>query len=153
MNFDLNEEQLAVQQMVRDFVAKEITPNAKEWDQQEKFPWDVWKKMGQLGIIGTSIPEEYGGSGMDYISHAIVAEELGYGCTSMRGSYSVNISLVAKTILKWGTEEQKKKYVPRIASGEAFGCYGLTEPDSGSEAASMKSTAEQDGDYYIIIGN
>jgi alkylation response protein AidB-like acyl-CoA dehydrogenase len=153
MNFDLNEEQLAVQKMVRDFVAKEITPNAKEWDQQEKFPWDVWKKMGQLGIIGTSIPEEYGGSGMDYISHAIVAEELGYGCSSMRGSYSVNISLVAKTILKWGTEEQKKKYVPRIASGEIFGCYGLTEPDSGSDAASMKSTAEQDGDYYILNGN
>jgi alkylation response protein AidB-like acyl-CoA dehydrogenase len=153
MNFDLNEEQLAVQKMVRDFVAKEITPNAKEWDLEEKFPWDVWKKMGQLGIIGTSIPEEYDGSGMDYISHAIVAEELGYGCSSMRGSYSVNISLVAKTILKWGTEEQKKKYIPRIASGEAFGCYGLTEPDSGSDAASMKSTAEQDGDYYILNGN
>ncbi|RJX25926.1 MAG: acyl-CoA dehydrogenase [Dethiobacter sp.] len=153
MNFDLNEEQLAVQKMVRDFVAKEITPNAKEWDKEEKFPWDVWKKMGQLGIVGTSIPEEYEGSGMDYISHAIVAEELGYGCSSMRGSYSVNISLVAKTILKWGTEEQKQKYLPRIAMGEIFGCYGLTEPDSGSDAASMKSTAEQDGDYYILNGN
>lgn len=153
MNFDLTEEQLAVQKMVRDFVAKEITPKAKEWDQEEKFPWDVWKKMGQLGIVGTAIPEEYGGSGMDFICHAIVAEELGYGCSSMRGSYSVNISLVAKTILKWGTEEQKQKYIPRIASGEIFGCYGLTEPDSGSDAASMKSTAEQDGDYYILNGN
>lgn len=153
MNFDLTEEQLAVQKMVRDFVAKEITPKAKEWDKEEKFPWDVWKKMGQLGIIGTAIPEEYGGSGMDFISHAIVAEELGYGCSSMRGSYSVNISLVAKTILKWGTEEQKQKYVPRIASGEIFGCYGLTEPDSGSDAASLKTTAEQDGDYYILNGN
>ena len=153
MNFDLTEEQLAVQKMVRDFVAKEITPKAKEWDKEEKFPWDVWEKMGQLGIIGTAIPEEYGGSGMDFISHAIVAEELGYGCSSMRGSYSVNISLVAKTILKWGTEEQKQKYVPRIASGEIFGCYGLTEPDSGSDAASLKTTAEQDGDYYILNGN
>ena len=153
MNFDLNEEQLAVQKMVRDFVANEITPNAKEWDIKEEFPMDLWKKMGDLGIIGTSIPEEYEGSGMDFISHAIVAEELGYGCSSMRGTYSVNISLVAKTILKWGTEEQIKKYVPRIATGEIFGCYGLTEPDSGSDAASMKSTAEQDGDYYILNGN
>ncbi|MGI6327788.1 MAG: acyl-CoA dehydrogenase family protein [Dethiobacteria bacterium] len=153
MNFDLNEEQLSVQKMVRDFVANEITPNAKQWDQEEKFPMDLWHKMGDLGIIGTSIPEEYEGSGMDFISHAIVAEELGYGCSSMRGSYSVNISLVAKTILKWGTEEQKKKYVPGIALGEMFGCYGLTEPDSGSDAASMKSVAEKDGDYYILNGN
>ncbi|MGI6308053.1 MAG: acyl-CoA dehydrogenase family protein [Dethiobacteria bacterium] len=153
MNFELNEEQLAVQKMVRDFVANEITPFAKEWEQKEEFPMDVWKKMGDLGIVGTSIPEEYEGSGMDFISHAIVAEELGYGCSSMRGTYSVNISLVAKTILKWGTEEQIKKYVPRIATGEIFGCYGLTEPDSGSDAASMKSTAEQDGDYYILNGN
>lgn len=153
MNFDLNEEQLAVQKMVREFVEKEITPNAKQWDLDESFPMDLWKKMGDLGIIGTSIPEEYDGSGMDFISHAIVAEELGYGCSSMRGSYSVNISLVAKTILKWGTEEQKKKYVPGIANGEFFGCYGLTEPDSGSDAAAMKSTAEKDGDDYIINGN
>lgn len=153
MNFELNEEQLSVQKMVREFVAKEITPNAKQWDIDQTFPMDLWKKMGDLGIIGTSIPEEYDGSGMDYISHAIVAEELGYGCSSMRGSYSVNISLVAKTILKWGTEEQKQKYVPRIANGEIFGCYGLTEPDSGSDAAGMKSTAVKDGDDYIISGN
>lgn len=153
MDFELNSEQLAVQKMVREFVEKEITPNAKQWDLDEKFPMDTWKKMGDLGIIGTSIPEEYEGSGMDFISHAIVAEELGYGCSSMRGSYSVNISLVAKTILKWGTEEQKKKYIPPIAMGEAFGCYGLTEPDSGSDAAGMKSVAEKDGDYYIINGN
>jgi alkylation response protein AidB-like acyl-CoA dehydrogenase len=153
MNFELNEEQLSVQKMVREFVAKEITPNAKQWDIDESFPMDLWKKMGDLGIIGTSIPEEYDGSGMDYISHAIVAEELGYGCSSMRGSYSVNISLVAKTILKWGTEEQKQKYVPGIANGEIFGCYGLTEPDSGSDAAGMKSTAVKDGDDYIISGN
>ncbi len=153
MNFDLNEEQLAVQKMVRDFVANEITPNAKEWDINETFPMDVWRKMGELGIVGTSIPEDYEGSGMDFISHAIVAEELGYGCSSMRGSYSVNISLVAKTILRWGTEEQIKKYVPKIALGEIFGCYGLTEPDSGSDAAAMKSTAEQDGDHYILNGN
>jgi len=153
MDFELNSEQQAVQKMVREFVEKEITPNAKQWDLDEKFPMDVWKKMGDLGIVGTSIPEEYEGSGMDYIAHATVAEELGYGCSSMRGSYSVNISLVAKTILKWGTDEQKKKYIPPIALGESFGCYGLTEPDSGSDAAGMKSVAEKDGDYYILNGN
>lgn len=153
MEFELNSEQKAVQKMVREFVEKEITPHAKQWDIEEKFPMDVWKKMGDLGIIGTAIPEEYEGSGMDFISHATVAEELGYGCSSMRGSYSVNISLVAKTILKWGTEEQKKKYIPPIALGESFGCYGLTEPDSGSDAAGMKSVAEKDGDYYILNGN
>ena len=153
MEFELNSEQQAVQKMVREFVAKEITPNAKQWDLDEKFPMDVWKQMGDLGIVGTSIPEEYEGSGMDYISHATVAEELGYGCSSMRGSYSVNISLVAKTILKWGNDEQKKKYIPPIALGQSFGCYGLTEPDSGSDASSMKSVAVQDGDYYILNGN
>ncbi len=153
MNFELDSEQQAVQKMVRDFVAKEITPKAKEWDLEERFPMDVWKKLGDLGVIGTAIPEDYEGSGMDFHSHAIVAEELGYGCSSMRGSYSVNISLVAKTILKWGTEEQKQKYVPPIALGESFGCYGLTEPDSGSNAAGMTSSAEKDGDYYILNGN
>lgn len=153
MNFDLTEEQASVQKMVRDFVAKEITPYAKDWDKEEKFPWDVWKKMGQVGIIGTAIPEEYDGGGMDNITHAIVAEEIGYGCSSLRGTYSVQISLVAKTIMAFGTEEQKQKYLPGMATGELIGCYGLTEPDSGSDAASMVSTAEQDGDYYILNGN
>jgi len=153
LDFDHTSEQETVRKMVRDFVAKEITPNAAEWDREEKFPWDVWKKMGETGIIGTVIPEEYEGSGMDNITHAIVAEELGYGCTSMRGTYSVQVSLVAKTILAYGTEEQKQKYLPGMALGSIIGCYGLTEPDSGSDAASMSSTAEEDGDYYILNGN
>ncbi len=153
MNFDLTEEQASVQKMVQDFVAKEITPYAKDWDREEKFPWDVWKKMGQVGIIGTAIPEEYDGGGMDNITHAIVAEEIGYGCSSLRGTYSVQVSLVAKTIMAFGTEEQKQKYLPKMATGELIGCYALTEPDSGSDVASMSSTAEQDGDYYILNGN
>ncbi len=153
MDFSLNAEQESVQKMVRDFVAKEITPFAKEWDLEEKFPWDVWKKLGEVDIIATAIPEEYEGCGMDHIAHAIVAEELGYGCSTMRGNYSVQISLVAKTILKWGNEEQKKKYVPPLATGEMMGCFGLTEPDSGSDAASLSTTAVEDGDYYILNGN
>ncbi|MBS4023963.1 MAG: acyl-CoA dehydrogenase family protein [Dethiobacter sp.] len=153
MNFDLDSEQLAVKKLVKEFVEKEITPFAGEWDKEEKFPWHVWKKMGEIGILGTSIPEEYDGSGMDYITHAIVAEELGYGCSSMRGTYSVQISLVTKTILAWGNEEQKRKYVPGLAMGEIIGCYGLTEPDSGSDAGSLSSTADKDGDFYILNGN
>ena len=153
MNFDYTEEQESVRKMIQDFTAKEITPFASQWDKEEKFPWDVVKKMGQLGIFSTAIPEEYDGGGFDSITHAIVAEELGRGCSSLRGCYSVQISLVTKTILQFGNEEQKQKYVPGLAAGEIFGCYGLTEPDSGSDAASMKTTAVKDGDYYILNGN
>jgi len=153
LDFDLNPEQETVQKMVRDFVAKEIIANAGQWDKEEKFPWDVWKKMGNIGIIGTAIPEEYDGGGMDNITHGIVAEELGYGCSSIRGTYSVQISLVAKTLMLFGTEEQKRKYLPGLASGELVGCYGLTEPDSGSDAASLSTTAEEDGDNYILNGS
>lgn len=153
MNFDLTPEQEDVRKAVRDFVAKEITPYAGQWDKEEKFPWDVWKKMGKVGIIGTALPEEYDGGGMDSIAHAIVAEEVGYGCNSMRGTYSVQISLVAKTILAFGTAEQKQKYLPGMASGDIIGCFGLTEPDSGSDAASLSTSAEVDGDSYILTGN
>lgn len=153
MNFDLTPEQEAVQGMLAEFVDKEITPKASQWDKEEKFPWETVKKMGELGIFGTCLPEEYGGSGMDNICHAIVAEELGRGCSSMRGTYSVNISLVAKTILAFGTEEQKNEYLPGFASGKLFGCFGLTEPNSGSDAAAMSTTAVEDGDYYILNGS
>lgn len=153
MNFDLTPEQETVQKMVREFVSREITPHAAAWDKAGEFPAGVWRKMGDVGIIGTAIPEEYDGGGMDSITHAIVAEELSYGCSSIRGTYSVQISLVTKTILAWGTEEQKQKYVPGLAAGELIGCYGLTEPDAGSDAASLATSAEEDGDYYILNGN
>jgi alkylation response protein AidB-like acyl-CoA dehydrogenase len=153
MNFDLTPEQEAVRKMVRDFVAKEITPHAAAWDKAAEFPHHVWKKMGGVGIVGTAIPEEYDGGGMDSITHAIVAEELSYGCSSIRGTYSVQISLVTKTILAWGNEAQKQKYVPGLAAGKLIGCFGLTEPDAGSDAASLATSAEEDGDYYILNGN
>jgi alkylation response protein AidB-like acyl-CoA dehydrogenase len=153
MNFNYTPEQEAVKGMMEEFVAKEITPYAAQWDKEEKFPWDAVKKMGQLGIFGTALPEKYGGSGLDAICHAIVAEELGKGCSSMRGVYSVQISLVAKTIAAFGTEEQKSKYLPGMAAGKLFGCFGLTEPNSGSDAAAMTTTAVEDGDYYVLNGN
>ncbi|MCR4431174.1 MAG: acyl-CoA dehydrogenase family protein [Tepidanaerobacteraceae bacterium] len=153
MDFDLTEEQQMIKKMVAEFAEKEISPVAAENDLQEKFPSDIVKKMGELGIFGTVIPEEYGGGGFDNIAHAIVAEELGRVDSSVRGIYSVQVSLVALTILKWGNEDQKRKYVPRLASGEILGCFGLTEPNSGSDAVSMQATAVEDGDSYIINGN
>jgi alkylation response protein AidB-like acyl-CoA dehydrogenase len=152
MNFDYTPEQEAVKGMMEEFTSKEITPYAAQWDKEEAFPWDAVKKMGQLGIFGTALPEEYGGSGLDNICHAIVAEELGKGCSSIRGMYSVQVSLVAKTIAAYGTDEQKKKYLPGMASGEILGCFGLTESDSGSDAASMATAAVEDGDCYVLNG-
>lgn len=153
MNFSLTPEQEAVRGMVAEFTAKEITPYAAQWDQEETFPAEAVRKMGELGIFGTALPEKYGGSGLDAICHAIVAEELGKGCSSIRGIYSVQVSLVAKTIAAYGTEEQKEKYLPGMAAGKLFGCFGLTEPNSGSDAAAMLTTAVEDGDSYILNGN
>ncbi|MDI3499951.1 MAG: hypothetical protein PWP50_995 [Synergistaceae bacterium] len=153
MDFDLNEEQQMIKKMVADFADKEIAPVAAQYDQEEKFPEEIVKKMGALGIFGTVIPEEYGGGGFDYISHALVAEELGRVDSSVRGIYSVQISLVTLSILRWGTEDQKRMYVPRLASGEILGCFGLTEPNSGSDVASMQASAILDGDSYVLNGN
>jgi alkylation response protein AidB-like acyl-CoA dehydrogenase len=153
VDFDLNEEQQMIKKMVADFADKEIAPVAAQYDQEEKFPEEIVKKMGALGIFGTVIPEEYGGGGFDYISHALVAEELGRVDSSVRGIYSVQISLVTLSILRWGTEDQKRMYVPRLASGEILGCFGLTEPNSGSDVASMQASAVLDGDSYVLNGN
>lgn len=153
MDFDLNEEQQMIKKMVADFADKEIAPVAAQYDQEEKFPEEIVKKMGALGIFGTVIPEEYGGGGFDYISHALVAEELGRVDSSVRGIYSVQISLVTLSILRWDTEDQKRMYVPRLASGEILGCFGLTEPNSGSDVASMQASAVLDGDSYVLNGN
>lgn len=153
MNLDLTEEQKAARQTARDFAEKEIMPVARENDEQEKFPADLVRKMADVGILGTAIPEKYGGAGMDFISYALVTEEIGRACSSMRTVLSVTSSLVALTILKWGTEEQKQKYLPRLASGDIIGCFGLTEPDAGSDAANLSTSAKKDGSAWIINGN
>jgi alkylation response protein AidB-like acyl-CoA dehydrogenase len=152
MNFDYTPDQEAIKGMMEDFVEKAVIPFAGDWDREEKFPAATIKQMGELGIFGTALPEKYGGSGLDAICHAIVAEQLGRGCSSLRGIYSVCISLVAKTIVAYGTEEQKNKYLPGMAAGTILGCFGLTEPNSGSDAASMMTTATEDGDHYILNG-
>ena len=152
MDFDFNEEQKMIQETIRKFANEEIAPVASENDKKAQFPMDIFKKLADLGFMGTPIPEEYGGAGFDYISHAIVAEEIGRVDSSMRGTYSVQVSLVELPLLYYATEEQKKKYLPKLTSGELIGCYGLTEPDAGSDPASMLSTAKEDGDFYVLNG-
>lgn len=152
MDFDLNEEQRMIQETIRKFAKEEIAPVASENDKKGHFPRELFKKLAGLGFMGTPIPEEYGGAGFDYISHAIVAEEIGRVDSSMRGTYSVQVSLVELPLFKYGTEEQKKKYLPKLTGGEWIGCYGLTEPNSGSDPASMISTAEDKGDHFLLNG-
>ncbi|TET26087.1 MAG: acyl-CoA dehydrogenase [Candidatus Aminicenantes bacterium] len=152
MDFDFNEEQKMIQETIRKFANEEIAPVASENDKKAQFPMDIFKKLADLGFMGTPIPEEYGGAGFDYISHAIVAEEIGRVDSSMRGTYSVQVSLVELPIYKYATEEQKKKYLPKLTSGELIGCFGLTEPDAGSDPVSMLSTAKEDGDFYVLNG-
>lgn len=152
MDFDLNEEQKMIQDTIRKFADEEIAPVAAENDKKGEFPRNIFKKLAGLGFMGTPIPEEYGGAGFDFISHAIVAEEIGRVDSSLRGTYSVQVSLVELPIFKFANEEQKKKYLPKLTSGEWIGCFGLTEPNAGSDPASMVTSAREDGDHYVLNG-
>lgn len=153
MNFEFSEEQVMLRKMVRSFVDKEIIPNMKEWDEQGKFDPIIWKRLSELDLMGVCIPEEYGGSGMDYNSLAIVCEEMERGDTTFRTAVSVHIGLNSLTLLQWGTEEQKQKYLVPQAKGEKIGAFGLTEPGAGSDVAALQTTAVKDGDDYILNGS
>lgn len=153
MDFALTEEQQMVQKTVRQFVDAEIMPNIAEWDAQGHFEHSILDKMAELGLMGICIPEKYGGSGMDYNTLAIVCEELERGDTTFRTAASVHTGLNSMTILQWGSEEQKQKYLKPLASGEKVGAFGLTEPNAGSDVAAMNSTATKEGDYYILNGS
>jgi alkylation response protein AidB-like acyl-CoA dehydrogenase len=152
MNFELNENQKMITQMVRDFAEKEIRPNMKKWDDDEIFPVDTMKKMGELGLLGIYIPEEYGGSGFTYFEYATALMELGKVCGGVGLSVAAHNSLCTGHIYYHGSEEQKKKYLPLLASGEFIGAWGLTEPNTGSDAMRMKTTAVKDGDHWVING-
>ena len=152
MDFDLSPEQEQIRKLAHDFADKEIAPGARERDRGEIFPWDVLKKMAPIGLLGAPVPEQYGGIGADMISHAIITEEIGRADSSVRTTLSVQISLVELTILKWGSEEQKRTWLPRLCSGEIIGCFGLTEPAVGSDATMLQSTAKRDGSDWIING-
>jgi alkylation response protein AidB-like acyl-CoA dehydrogenase len=152
MNFSLNENQLMIAQMVRDFAEKEIKPFYKQWDADEHFPVETMKKMGELGLLGIFIPEEYGGSGFTYFEYATALIELGKVCGGIGLSVAAHNSLCTGHIYYHGNEEQKKKYLPKLASGEFIGAWGLTEANTGSDAMRMQTTAVKDGNDWIING-
>ncbi|WP_432146850.1 acyl-CoA dehydrogenase family protein [Streptomyces sp. bgisy084] len=153
MNLELSAEQTAVRQLAKDFTDREITPYVTAWDRAEQVDRAIVKKLGGLGFLGLTVPEEYGGSGGDHLSYVLVTEELGRGDSSVRGIVSVSLGLVAKTLAAWGDEEQKRAWLPRLTSGEAVGCFGLTEPGTGSDAANLATRAVRDGDSYVIDGS
>ncbi|NYV76933.1 acyl-CoA dehydrogenase family protein [Streptomyces sp. UH6] len=152
MNLGLSEEQAAVQELARDFVAREIAPHVVAWDRAEQVDRGIVKKLGEVGFLGLTIDEEYGGSGGDHLAYCLVTEELGRGDSSVRGIVSVSLGLVAKTVQSWGTEEQKRAWLPRLTSGEALGCFGLTEPGTGSDAGNLVTRAVRDGGDYVLNG-
>lgn len=153
MNLELSEEQEAVRRLARAFADREIAPYAADWDRAESVDRSIVKKLGDLGFLGLTVPEEYGGSGGDHLAYALVTEELGRGDSAVRGIVSVSLGLVAKTVAAWGTEEQKRAWLPRLCSGEALGCFGLTEPGTGSDAASLTTRAVREGDAYVVSGS
>lgn len=152
MNFEFTEEQNMLRKTVRDFTDREIMPYIADWDRTGQFDPSIIDKISELGLMGVCIPEEYGGSGMDYNSLAIVCEELERGDTAFRTAVSVHTGLNSMTLLQWGTEEQKQKYLVPQAKGERIGAFGLTEPAAGSDVAALETSAVKDGDHYILNG-
>ena len=152
MDFSFSEEQEAVRKMVRRFVDQEIIPHIQEWDARGHFEASILQHLAELDLMGVCIPEEYGGSGMDYNTLAIVCEELERGETAFRTAVSVHTGLNSMTLLQWGSEQQKQRYLVPQARGRKVGAFGLTEPDAGSDVVAMRSTAARDGDHYILNG-
>ena len=152
MDFALSDDQESFQALAREFLDKEVVPFRAEWDRIESVDTAIIPKLGEMGFFGLTIPEEYGGLGGDYITYCIAMEELGRADSAVRGIVSVSMGLVGKVILSHGTEEQKQQWLPRIATGEALGCFALTEPDTGSDAGNLKTKAKRDGSDYVISG-
>ena len=153
MNFEQNENQLIIAQMVRDFAEKEIRPYFMEWDESQEFPVHIFKKLGELGLMGVFIPEEYGGSGFSYFEYITVVAEIAKVCGSIGLSVAAHNSLCTGHIYYHGSEEQKKKYLPKLASAEWIGAWGLTETGTGSDAGGMNTTAVLEGDFWVLNGS
>lgn len=153
MDINLTEEQQALREMCREFALKELVPNAKKWDEEHHFPKDAVKKLGELGLLGIAVPTEWGGAGMDNVAYALAMEEISRGCASTGVTMSVNNSLYCDPVMKFGTDDQKKEFLTPYASGEKLGCFGLTEPQAGSDAAEQKTVAVRHGDEYVINGS
>ncbi|RKT11793.1 alkylation response protein AidB-like acyl-CoA dehydrogenase [Streptomyces sp. 1114.5] len=152
MNLELSEEQSAVRDLAASFTDREIVPYAAEWDRVESVDRAIIGKLAEVGFLGLTIPEEYGGSGGDHLAYCLVLEELGRGDSAVRGIVSVSLGLVGKSINSFGTEEQKQHWLPRLTSGQALGCFALTEPGTGSDAANLTTRAVRDGEDWLISG-
>ena len=152
MDLSLTEEQSAFKALARDFLEKEAVPHRQQWDRDESIDLAIIPKMAEIGFFGLTIPEEYGGLGGDYITYALGMEELGRADSALRGIVSVSNGLVGKSVLGFGTEEQKQEWLPGIATAEKLGCFGLTEPGTGSDAGNLTTKATKDGDGYVLNG-
>ena len=152
MNFTLSAEHEMMRKFIREFADKELAPHAEKWDEEEELPREVFTKMAGMGLTGIPWPEEYGGAGSDYLSYVIAVEELSRVCASTGVTLSAHISLCSWPIFKFGTEDQKKKYLVPLAQGQTMGAYGLTEPSAGTDAAGLRTRAELKGDSYILNG-
>ena len=152
MDFELTPEQQGIREEIRAFVAEVLAPTAAENARLHRFPREIVDQLAERGYLGGPIPKEWGGRGYDYISHALVAEEIGRGCSSMRSTFSAHLSLCALPLLTWGTEDLKGRYLRKMARGEWIGCMGLTEPDAGSDVAAMLSTADLRDGHYVLNG-
>ncbi|MFL5352737.1 acyl-CoA dehydrogenase family protein [Archangium sp.] len=153
MNFELTDVQREIQRMCREFASRELTPNARKWDETHQWPTDAVKKLAELSLLGVAVPEQYGGAGLDNVCYALAMEEISRGCASTGVIMSVNNSLYCDPVMKFGNEEQKAWFLKPFASGEKLGCFGLTEPEAGSDAASQKTIAVRKGDEYVINGS
>lgn len=150
--FEENENQVMIAQMIRDFAEREIKPKMMEWDESQEFPVPIFKKLGELGLMGVLVPQEYGGSGFGYHEYVTAIEELSKVDGSIGLSMAAHNSLCTGHILQFGNEDQKKKYLPKLATAEWIGAWGLTEPNTGSDAGNMKTVAIEDGDFYVLNG-
>ncbi|MCA9602151.1 MAG: acyl-CoA dehydrogenase family protein, partial [Myxococcales bacterium] len=153
MELELTEEQRMVQQMARDFALKEVEPAARELDKTGRWPKELVARLGELGLLGVAVPEEFGGAGLDNVSYALAMEEVSRACASVGVIMSVNNSLVCDPILKNATDVQKREFLAPLASGQKLGCFGLTEPSSGSDASQMQTVAERDGKGWVLNGS
>jgi butyryl-CoA dehydrogenase len=153
MDFDLTDEQQLIRETARQFAGRELAERARENDRNHHFDTELVGKIAEQGYLGAIVPQEYGGAGLDYVTYAIVVEEIGRHDSSMRTVISVQTSLVCSSILRWGTEEQKQRYLPKLCSGEWLGCFGLTEPDTGSDAANQKTRARKTDNGWVLSGN
>jgi butyryl-CoA dehydrogenase len=152
MDFDLTDEQALVRETARRFTDREVVPAANENARRHRFDVGLVRKIADQGYLGAIVPREYGGAGLDHLTYGLIVEEIGRGDSAMRTVISVQTSLVCSSILRWGTEEQKRHYLPKLCSGEWLGCFGLTEPDTGSDAANQRTRAQRSGDGWVING-